>query len=637
VGVFTLAREFVTGVAYRAASATNVTTETATAWQLQEPIGATGASVWSSITSALPRGGTLAALWRTLASRSTAAAERRANMARLWQYVNHTALRAWAEVRAETMASNATSPPPAYSQAPFIKQDTIDCLSPWDELCDDCLFLDNLIGTLIRSVVQMAAFFAGDASAEPSFNHSRTLYNAYNLYLADASPTVEIGDDPSNPVRWPWNDRSNWRILGDRTTNKLRFSDLADRWDGLWSELSGAWEDQTGLSLTASAAAEGPTLNGLFAGTLGDAARAIRGPAPSHKRGLGTTLRRSTSRAGAAGAGAAVNTTDQVDGWLTFLWTSIRTCTFESEIDGSMKRFSIAEAALIAAGIGGALGLMIGVPLVGTGVLLAGTVVGFSLVTAALGTLWIAYDYSSHCVPAAPYQLADDVFYAATHTVLTPCEYFWAGGVINEASYDNDNCKPCANIGSWTYASCYHEVGFADLGYNIAFYLTQYFPTLVDTLNGTRIPILADLIAFDFVQVRLHAWDDYDASDPVQFSQHWSCAMQHTLVPNLLIAMAVLALFALLAPIIGLLGKLLLGLLYPAALALLATFSGMMLLFSVSSVVTRPPPPRPPPRLEGLAAGQWLHARVDQGLQRLRRGAAQRPRRAVAMQAVIHA
>src|SRR5207247_2171146 len=128
-----------------------------------------------------------------------------------------------------------------------------------------------------------------------------------------------------------------------------------DRWDGLWSELSGAWEDQTGLSLTASAAAEGPTLNGLFAGTLGDAARAIRGP----KRGIVPTLRRSTSTASAKralGGAAAVNTTDQVDGWLTFLWTSIRTCTFESEIDGSMKRFSIAEAALIAAGIGGALG-----------------------------------------------------------------------------------------------------------------------------------------------------------------------------------------------------------------------------------------------------------------------------------------
>ncbi len=99
-----------------------------------------------------------------------------------------------------------------------------------------------------------------------------------------------------------------------------------------------------------------------------------------------------------------------------------------------------------------------------------------------------------------------------------------------------------------------------------------------------------------------------DMTDPVTFSQMWSCGLTYTAMPNFFIAMAVLVfLFQLLAPFIRLFVKLLIGACYPAFLALCACYTLFGMIVSppfVSSVAQASTP---------LAKAVRLAARPRQG------------------------
>ncbi len=72
--------------------------------------------------------------------------------------------------------------------------------------------------------------------------------------------------------------------------------------------------------------------------------------------------------------------------WAEFVYKSVRSCTFTDELDGSHKRFAIAEAALIVGGIAAAGTLAVAIPVLGFGFATLGAVIGSTSMAIALGT-----------------------------------------------------------------------------------------------------------------------------------------------------------------------------------------------------------------------------------------------------------
>jgi len=141
----------------------------------------------------------------------------------------------------------------------------------------------------------------------------------------------------------------------------------------------------------------------------------------------------------------------------------------------------------------------------------------------------------------------------------------------------------CSNYddGTLTAASCTNDLGFWDIGYNIVFLLRQIWPSAVDWVANTQIPIVRQVAQLAVDAGYLTAFEGLDMTDPVTYSQHWSCATIWTALPNALIAMALIyVLWVLLGPLLRLFATLLVQLFYPLALALLLEVNLLTALFA---------------------------------------------------------
>ncbi len=547
VGALRIARDVVTGAADSYSAATlNATAPApfgvaAVRWRYtSDGLSAWGARVTSQLghamTAAWSSGPTnVAATLNALRNRSVAAAERREKLSTLGAFFTFNALTTWYTARTQAMITGKQIVSLDVAQVEGVRRlslapgvsTVIDCLSPWQSLCDECLVVDNGVGTLIRATVQAAAFYAGDAADEPSFNHSKTAFDDYNTYLT-LGTWVEIGDDPELPIRWPWSAFYNFRVLGDPTPNKMRFDDVADDFSALYNLFALKWNGGgIGLSLASATPGNVTTINGVFARVLGDMARRLP-PLPVQPLPpipVGVTAEQ-------VAASVASEIVALMQRLITWVISSVKTCSYEEELTGAQKRFSIAEALLLSSLTGATIGALVGVPLVGTGVMLGITIMGNTLLFAVMGTLWFTYNWSFSCFPALPYQLADDSVYALTHTVFPACDFLFAGQ-INEEGYTNDNCKACelytGETAEFTYASCTDDIGMKDLAFNIVFIVKETFPDFFAALKETTVPILQDLMHLSFVQERLNAFDDYDKEDAIQFSQYWYAVIYLTL------------------------------------------------------------------------------------------------------------
>ncbi len=126
------------------------------------------------------------------------------------------------------------------------------------------------------------------------------------------------------------------------------------------------------------------------------------------------------------------------------------------------------------------------------------------------------------------------------------------------------------------------DIGFADVGYNIAFTIVTLWPAAVTWLNSTTTPILSDLVGLEWVQTRLLAFSAYNASDPISYSTYNSCNYVHTFLPNLVIAIAVVYILSRLWPFVSLLANLFISLLLPSFYATLLSIETLrfIMLFS---------------------------------------------------------
>lgn len=445
------------------------------------------------------------------------------------------------------------------------------------------------MGTVIGSCTQALAYYAGPVDQEPSFAFSKAQYDAFKAYYAlplDGTRAAVYGDSDALPARWPSPTLNNWRWFGDPTPNKLRFDDLTTLWTSFWTSIVSLFNTVTspvGWNVSAAAAdaetmvaPKKPSLNAQFAGMV--------------RAGAASLLNLTALTADAEVAAATVDTNTSLRGWAEFAYTTIRSCSYRSELDGSMKRFSLGEAALIVAAAAGVVSLLVAVPLLGTGVAAASTVAGTVSLAVVLGTLVVAYDWSYRCVPALPYQLADDAIALLTRTLWPAADWFFAiPKAADDGSdpYTNTQAPICLHYmgpePTFVSAWCSEELGFADLGYNLMFVLRQTWPDALDWFNTTTIPIVADVAAFVRDLGYLDAFADVDMTDPVAFANYWKCATVYTALPNLLIALAYLYLLAQLRPLVGLVASVLTQALYPVGLALLFELSLLSALLTHSS------------------------------------------------------
>lgn len=269
---------------------------------------------------------------------------------------------------------------------------------------------------------------------------------------------------------------------------------------------------------------------------------------------------------------------------LSFMLSWIRGCSYRDELNGSMKRFSIGESILIMSAVAAGLGLILGALLPGQIATVLGglgVVLGLAIL---FGTIIVSYNWSYACFPALPMEMADDIMYFLTHTLMPRCDYLFAGIILND-TYTNEQCVILENYDTYVYADPYFEVGFTDFGYNAAFTLKTLWPDAVHWLNTTRLPILSGLVALDFVQTRLNAFADFDPTDPISYSVHLSSNYVWTFIPNLTIMVAAVYLLTRLWPFVGLIANFLTGLILPAYFVALISFETFRFVMMIGPLI----------------------------------------------------
>jgi len=419
------------------------------------------------------------------------------------------------------------------------------CEIPFTELCDSCGVLAVPLGTLIMAPTQAANYYRGTNNSDPSFGHGYEAYVHLRELLNDKSIPAEVGDSPDNPVRWPWYDRPQVGILGDTTPNKGRLVNLTSIF----------WDVVNNLYAVAPAAVTDAAIGGmqqamyLLDGTIRyvvDFYRALW-DARSTKQAIAGTTRLTVSTLTSAGTEL-----------ISFIIKWFKSCRFREELNGSQKQFSIAEGLgiLFLTVLVVALTINLFVPSSAMSILMMITGL-FSMSVLVSAPLMISYMYTPSCFPAIPYQTADDIAWAATHTILPTCDWLWSGIITND-TYDNVQCRECENYDDDTgykAAACFEPsteeggVGFQHFGKNIGFTLLQTFPDVVESWNNTNWPVISTLIQSSVVQNFFTGFEAYNASDPISFSVHWSCNYVHTAIPNYYILLPVFQILAVAMPL----------------------------------------------------------------------------------------
>ncbi len=406
---------------------------------VNESLAAIGGRFVSSIsdiasrTMGIASGKGPAALYSTflkISDLATTAQFRRNRLYRLAQLISSTFVRAYAnEADYEELGVLPIL------ESDFNQSSGLPCRSPYPEICAQCLYLDQGLGAIIGGSNQSFSYYGGDGAQEPSYNYSQGRYEYLEAYLNDPLAPVEIGSATYLPIRYPWNNYSNFMIVGDSTENKLRFDDLADIFDEFLEFLFGPTTGGGGsggdvFTLahdSISSIVHAPIwsgINKMFASFVSDVVGA-----PTARDAAGNFV--------VISATGIVTILQEI---FNYFYSWIKTCSYREELNGSMKRFSIGEAILIMIGVAAGMGLILGGIFPGQILTVLGglgTILGMAIL---FGTLIVSYSWSYSCTPALPYQLADDLMYFITHTLFTRCDWM-VSGIIQNDTYTNDQVQ----------------------------------------------------------------------------------------------------------------------------------------------------------------------------------------------------
>ena len=456
-------------------------------------------------------------------------------------------------------------------------------------LCQTCPILDEVAGRVQRAYYNVLLVNGVSVpscapnctlNAYPSLNYSGAQAVQFEAYITTPSAVAVLGDSPTLPVRWPWRDYDNWRLLGDPTPNKTGFADLRALVAATRRFLSGTVRLLGSASAAPASRLTAPPLAGVVNVTR------VR-PRPTLFERLGERLQAGVVisdsgisapfevalRDGARQLGAyladernfaaAVETAsvppvietwrELVLAWVDFLLGFVL-CPFNA-LSLNAKRFSLGETLVV-----GGLALFVffaalqfwfsDQPLVVLSVA--------ALLTAAalfVGWVTITYEYGVFCAPALPTGLADDAIYLLAFTLLPKCSALY--GIVDESYYDGGTCYACANwqAGIFTVPNFFTSFanggrfGFSDLRYNVAFILRAGFPDVYAALRPGgylyTAPVLGALVSSAFVQTPLAAYAGFEraTATDVAFAQFWQGATWVTGVANLVVVASAAYLF----------------------------------------------------------------------------------------------
>ncbi len=382
----------------------------------------------------------------------------------------------------------------------------LTCTSSSALLCSDCFFVDQLVGRVENGVRITVGYYEGGQYGAAI---NETMDNF--AYAFDENAPVRIGDSDELPIRWPWRYFSNWRILGDRTPNKIRFDDVFNLTEGITENFGLAIENSTLYNEIDYSSANGIVSAFIFQFFL---------PIVNFFYQLVIFL---FSPTGVTDATASVSFLLQ--NWVVCDWN------VGSAFLGTHKRFSIGEM-LFGYGVIYVAVMFIGTTALGVNIWSVLGSTGFAGMIFGFTFLSVTYNWAWLCWPGLPVQLFMDINYFLIHTLFTKCDWFFSGLV--KGPYTNTNCYPCSFAMTIEMTNC-KELGPVDLFSNLIFYIEYWAPGTIQWIRDTTSPIYI-FYQIPFINQRLNQFANVNMNDPDIFALYWTCETSITVPPNLILA-----------------------------------------------------------------------------------------------------
>jgi hypothetical protein len=391
-------------------------------------------------------------------------------------------------------------------------------------LCAECFFLDNFLGRVEYALGWMDSYYAGGPFGE-AVNTSL----AYSQYvLNDAAPAV-VGNGKVGPGDFPCKD--GWvcssQFISDPNPG-IRFNDAA----ALIANETGNTTVTSNITLNFYYLNAYPvyiiitvfdwfwnwvvTVFVLFAAAASDPSGTFEATSEFF-----------------------------LDWWILCDWLG------GSDFLGTRKRFSIGETIVLFAASYSFFAFLtiatIEINAVNLLLALISTAMAFAIYTTLFLTIYASYGL--FCFPGLPVILADDLFYFLAYSVFAKCEWFFAF-LIADPAYNSATCFPVGEVNFWTIINCVTNLGFGDIFANLIYLLQEYAPQVLQWIRTSQFPLVAMFYQIPYINQRINAFSGVNFNDQVIYRQYEGCGIIMTLLPNLILFIIVLYLFAFIWPLI---------------------------------------------------------------------------------------
>lgn len=414
---------------------------------------------------------------------------------------------------------------------------TIPCFPPLicngstTTVCQQCLYLDQLLGRVFAATGQLVNHYTGGP-----FAYSMNLTFQLFQYSFDPNARVIVGDSPNNNVNefpLPLGDIFNGQFsnsvwLGDDTPNKLRLNDIGVL---INDALNASNTSLSNVTLSAVATNLIDDINVVFIQTF--------------IGWLDTLFQRIYF---------AITSDDLTAGGeaiLSFLieWFILCDWLVGDDYSGVNKRFSIGEMFFVYV-ITFFLTTFITSAVFGVNLCTLITGTSLSLFIFASSFMSLYSNWSALCAPGLPVILMNDVMYFIAYNIFPKCSWFW--GFLIRFGYNNDTCYFCDNTSQWQFYNCRRDLGFQTIIDNLVFTIGEQFPEGIQWIRDTVSPIFI-FYQIPWVNQKLNQFVNVDTSDPALGATYRGCNVIVTLPWNVLnLSLALIFFYMIFAPLISL-------------------------------------------------------------------------------------
>ncbi len=414
---------------------------------------------------------------------------------------------------------------------------TIPCFPPLvcngstTTICEQCLYLDQLLGRVFAATGQLINYYTGGP-----FAYSMNLTFQLFQYSFDPNARVIVGDGPNNNVNeFPLalgdvlnGQFSNSVWLGDDTPDKLRFNDINDM---INNALNASNTTLSNITLSAVATNLIDDINVIFI-------QSIIGWLDTLFQRIYFALTNGDVTAG----GEVI---------LSFIinWFILCDWLVGDDYSGVNKRFSIGEMFFIYA-VTFFLTTFITATVFGINLCTLITGTSLSLIIFASTFMSLYSNWGFLCAPGLPVILMNDVMYFIVYNAFPKCSWFW--GFLIRFGYNNDTCYYCDNTSQWQYYNCRRDLGFQTIIDNLVFFLGEQFPEVLQWIRDTVSPVFI-IYQIPWVNKKLNQFVGVDTADPAIGATYRGCNVIVTLPWNTLnVILALIFFYMIISPIIGL-------------------------------------------------------------------------------------